>query len=192
MAKDPFSDDAAAAFLTGSSTAAKWPKIGYVVEGTVLNWRMAQQTDYDTSEPLYWEGKRRVMESVATDRSRPVMQLIMEIQGKPTGETWEGLGNTHKVITDDDGKRTLYIKAYLQSAIARALKDASGKLEEGAFIRVERIADVPSQDKKRQAAHNYRATWTPAAQNAEAASSFLNEPEDDNPFDPVSMGNAPF
>lgn len=182
MAKDPFSDEAAAAFLTGSSTAAKWPEIGYAVEGTVLNWRMSQQTDYDTSELLFWDGKRRVIESLAADKSRPVMQLIMEIQGKPTGETWEGLRNTRKALPDDDGKRTLYVKAYLQSALAKALKDAGGKLEEGAFIRVERVADVPNQDKKRQAAHNYRAVWTPAAQNSEAASSFLSEAEEDNPF----------
>src|SRR5512139_4280936 len=87
MAHDPFSEKAAENFLEGAATAAKWPKPGYVVEGTVLSYRMDHQKDYETSEPLYWEGKRRVIESLATDKSRPVTQMIMEIQGAPTGET---------------------------------------------------------------------------------------------------------
>ena len=42
MSNDPFAD--AAQFLSGGLTAAKFPRIGFVVEGTVTGAKMAQQT----------------------------------------------------------------------------------------------------------------------------------------------------
>lgn len=178
MAHDPFSDKAAENFLEGSATAAKWPKVGYVVEGTVLNYRMAQQSSYEDSEPLFWEGKKMVIESKAVDKSRPVMQLIMEVQGAPTGETWEGLQNVRKALPDDNGVRTLYVKANLQRSLKEALGKAGSRLEVGAYIRVERVSDGEQSDKKKQAPHRYASVWTPAKQNAAHAQSFMDEPEE--------------
>lgn len=181
MSNDPFSEKAAENFLSGGGVAAKWPTVGYVVEGTVTGWRMDHQKDYETGEPLYWVAKRMVKESAASESDKAdknrVMQLIMDIDGEPTGETWEGLNNVRKALPDDDGARILYIKAALQAAFKVALRDAKGKLEEGAYVRVERIADGHQADKKKQAPHNYKVTWTPAAQNDKhksAAESFLD------------------
>lgn len=185
MTQDPFSSRAAENFLEGSATSAKWPTVGYVVEGTILpGYAMVQQRHYDENEPLFWEGKKMVIESKAVDKSRPVMQMIMPIQGKPTGETWEGIQNVRKALPDDDGQRTLYVKAALQAALKDALRKANAKLEPGAYIRVERIADGPQSNPRFQAPHRYSAIWTPAAQNPHRVAEFLEDlpSEDDNPF----------
>jgi hypothetical protein len=183
MTIDPFK------FLSGPAVAAKWPMVGYVVEGTVTGFSMDHQKDYDTNEPLYWRNKSRIVESAATPTEllNPVVQMKLDIQGKPTGETWEGLSNIRKALPDDDGARTAYVKGALQAALKTALRQAGAKLEKGAYVRIERVADGEQADKKKQAPHNYRATWTPAAQNAHAAQSFLDETAD--PFAPK---DAPF
>lgn len=180
MAKDPFSDDAAQDFLSGGGVAAKWPKVGHVVEGTVTDWSMAQQTDYDSGELLFWEGNKRVPESKAENQARPVMQLILNIQGGPTGETWEGLQNTRVELPDDDGARTMYVKGGLQAALKEALRQTGTKLEKGAYVRVERIQDGPKSNPKFAAPHRFRATWTPAAKNPKMAEAFSQD--DENPF----------
>lgn len=191
MANDPFGLDANS-FLGGAAPAAKWPTIGYVVEGTVLDWRMSHQTDYETSEPMYWVAKRMVKKSAITepaDLLNPVMQLIMNIQGKPTGETWEGLQNIRKALPNDDGARAVYIKGALQAAFKSALRLAQAKLEQGAYVRIERIADGIQSDRKKQAPHDYKVLWTPADQNPHAAQSFVDSAEDADPFAPK---DAPF
>lgn len=180
MARDPFSEKAAESFLEGSATAAKWPKIGYVVEGTVLSYVMRQQTDYETSENLYWDGKRRVIESLAPDKSNPVMQMVMEIQGEPTGETWKGLDNERVALPEDDGVRALYVKGGLHGSMKDGIREARGKLETGAYVRIERLANGPKTDPKKAAPHRYKTTWTPAAKNLRAAQSFMEE--DEAPF----------
>jgi len=191
MSNDPFGN--ADAFLGGAAVAAKWPKIGYVVEGTVIDWRMSQQTDYEPTAHLYWVAKRMVKKSAITepaDLLNPVLQLIMNIQGKPTGETWETLQNIRKALPNDDGTRAVYIKGALQSAFKVALRNAQVRgPEAGAYVRIERIADGQQADRKKQAPHNYTVLWTPASQNAQAAQSFLEEAEDENPFAPK---DAPF
>lgn len=181
MSTDPFSNKAAESFLEGGATAAKWPKVGYVVEGTVTDYSMAQQTDYDSGEPLFWNGNSRVEESKAVDKSRPVMQMLLSLQGKPTGETWEGLQNTRKALPDDDGMRTAYVKGALQAALKDALRKAGSKLEVGAYVRIERIADGPKSNPKFAAPHRYAAVWTPAAKNPEAVAEFTQD-DDDAPF----------
>lgn len=193
MTNDPFGN--ADAFLGGAATAAKWPAVGYVVEGTVLDWRMSHQTDYETSEPMYWVAKRMVKKSAITepaDLLNPVMQLIMNIKGKPTGETWEGLQNVRKVLPDDDGARAVYIKGALQASFKTALRNAQAKLESGAYVRIERIQDGVQADRKKQAPHNYQVLWTPASQNVHAAQSFVDSAEDADPFAPGSNDRIPF
>lgn len=184
MSNDPFSSKAAEDFLSGGATAAKWPRVGHVVEGTVTKFSMAQQTDYESGELLYWQGNSRVVESEAEDKIRPVMQLLLELQCEPTGETWEGLQNVRKALPDDDGARTAYVKGALQAALKEALRTASAKLEAGAYVRIERTADGPKSNPKFAAPHRYAAVWTPAAQNPKALAEFESDAPtaDDNPF----------
>jgi hypothetical protein len=184
MARDPFSTEAAENFLEGSSTAGKWPKVGYVVEGTVTDYVMAQQTHYDSGENLFWEGKRRVEESKVEDKAKaePVMQMLLTIQGEPTGETWQGLFNERVELPDDDGARTLYVKAGLHAALKDALRQSRGRLEVGAYVRVERVKDGPKTDPKFAAPHRYNAVWTPASKNPRKVEAFMAPAEDESPF----------
>lgn len=181
MSKDPFSDKAAENFLEGGGLAAKWPKVGFVVEGTVTGYSMQQQTDYDTGEPLFWEGKSRVTGDKVKGEARPVMQMLLDIQGKPTGETWEGLQNVRVAVPDDDGMRTAYVKGALQAALKQAIKTARGKLETGAYVRIERTADGPKSNPKFAAPHQFSAVWTPAAQNPHKVAEFM-EDDEQSPF----------
>jgi len=180
MANDPFSDRAAEEFMGGGGTAQKFPEVGFKWGGTLESWEMAQQTDLDTGELKFWpDGK-------------PRMQLIMDMQGEPTGKTWEWISQrwVEKPIPDDDGSRRLFVKGGLHSAIVKAMKSAGGKLEAGAYIEVTRGEDLPPKKRGYSGQHTYRAVWIPAAKNPHAAAAtFLNN-EDENPF--ASNDKVPF
>jgi hypothetical protein len=189
MSNDAYSDKAAQDFLEGGATAAKWPRVGYVVEGTITGWSMAQQTDYDSGEALYWDGSNRVKESVLRKQlppgakipNREVMQMLLEIQGEPIGETWEGTAYNRVELPDDDGARIIYVKGSLQNALKLAIKNARGKLEVGAYVRIERQADGPKTNAKYAAPHRHTAVWTPAAQNPKAVTLAMGTDEE-SPF----------
>ena len=186
-------------FLSGGGApAAKWPKVGFVLGGTVLDWSMADQTDYDTSEVLYWDkiNERKMLASQVdptSDQFVKMEQLIMTIQSEATGITWATLQNVETPIQDDDGKRRLFVKGALKAAVIQALQDSRGKLEAGAYIEIERVADKPNANPKWGPAHQYKATWTPAEKNAKRTDDFLAKPDpstgaapdnaaDDNPW----------
>jgi hypothetical protein len=182
---DPFSADAAKAaqFLGGGTVSAKFPKPGFVVEGTILSFRMAQQTDKDSGELLFWEGREKVEQSKLKfpQSAKPVEQLIIEIQGQPTGVTWETNRYVEKPIPDDDGMRTLYVKGSMQKALGKALRDAGVRAPEiGGYIKVTRGQDVKIGNNW---GHTHTAQYTPAAQNGHQAAGFLaQDGEAPDPF----------
>lgn len=182
MAIDPFSE--VKQFLSGSSVAAKFPKVGAVVEGTVLSFRVTQRTDMKTGEPLYWEGRQTVKESALqfeASKNSPAKQLLLEVQGEPTGITWETNQYIEKPLRDDDGVRTMYIHGAFQKALAKALKDAGNvDVEAGAYIKVTRGQSFKAGDFM---AFSYTVEWTPAASNTKAATDFAKEATPDgDPF----------
>jgi hypothetical protein len=188
MAYDPFNPDPNS-FLSGGSIAAKFPRDGYTVEGTVLSFRMAQRTDINSGEPLFWENKKPTESSklkFEASKNQPAMQLLLEIQGEPTGETWETNRYIRKEVPDDDGVRTMYVTGGLQKALSKALKDAGGaQVEKGAYVKVTKTGEtrIPGSD---FFAFNYVAQWTPARDNPKAGSAeagdFLTQPPEDDPF----------
>lgn len=161
--QDPFAQ--ASNFLSGGLTAAKWPVIGFIVEGTVKAAKMQQQRDFDSGEMLFWND------------GSPRMQLVVDLQSEATGKTWTGLRNVEKAVPNDTGMRALYVKGNLQRALSQALRDAQAPFENGAHLRIERIADVPNKDPKKQDALDFKVTYTPAAQNSAPADQFLAVPE---------------
>ena len=161
--QDPFQQ--AASFLSGGLVAAKWPEIGFVVEGTVKAAKMQQQRDYDSGEPLFWnDGSER-------------KQLVVDLQSEATGVTWKGLQNKKTAVPNDTGMRALYVKGNLQRAFSQALRDAQAPFENGSYLRIERIEDVPNNDAKKADAHDFRVTYTPAAANTASTNDFLSQPE---------------
>ena len=174
---DPFSADAARAaqFLGGGTVAAKFPKPGFVVKGTILSFRMAQQTAMDSGELLFWEGKEQVEQSKLKfpQSARPAEQLVIELQGEPTGITWETNRYNEVALPDDDGIRTLYVKGGMQTAIGKALRDAKVQAPEiGGYLEVARGQDTKRPGSKYMS-YTYTARYTKAEANGHAASQFL-------------------
>lgn len=200
MTNDPFSsneDQEAASFLSGGgSLAVKFPKVGFIYEGTVVDWEMRQQTDMNTGELLWFIGNKKVKDSDVRDSQRrsakPMNQLLLHMQGEATGITWETNQYIEKPVPDDDGMRIMYVKGALRRAIQKAIQDANGKLECGAYVQVERLESTKARGSDFYS-YNYAAKWTPAAQNAKAAADFVSgsqEPETDAWAQPAKAAPA--
>jgi hypothetical protein len=153
-------------FLFGGGVSAKFPTIGYTMTGTIESFRMSQQTDYDTGEPLFWKN------------GDPRKQLVITLQTDEEGSFDED-GNP-KEIPNDDGVRTLYVKGWLQKRLGKALKDANSELEPGGQITVKRIKNAPKTNLKFKAPYDFDVVYVPADKNSASATSFA---KDDNPFD---------
>jgi hypothetical protein len=172
-------------FLSGGGApAAKWPKVGDTFGGTILDFGVQPQMDYDTGEALYFDrgSKSKYVRSQAPEGAEPMYQLEITVQGPATGVTWKGLQNTPVDLPDDDGKRRLFVRAALRGAIIGALKDAgNAKLEIGARVDITRVADKAASNPKYADSHQYEAVWTPAGQNPDSAMAFLatGSPEDE-------------
>lgn len=186
MAYDPFSD--VKSFLTGGSVAAKFPEVGHEFEGTVVAFRMAQRTDIDSGEPLYWEGKKPTQASALKfeeSKKSPAMQLVVEVQGEPTGITWDTNRYIPRKLPDDDGMRTMYVTGNLQRAFSKALREAgNAEIETGAYVKVVRGEDTKAPGSKYMS-YTYAVTWTPAADNTKAATDLVNS-EPDGGGDPFA------
>jgi hypothetical protein len=190
--QDPFSTEAVAAaqFLGGGggTLAAKFPKDGFKVEGTVTEFRMMQRTHIDSGEPLFWESKRPTEQSKlkfatsATDRNR-VMQLVITLQGEPTFVTWETNRYVEKKLDEDDGLRALYVNSpEMQKAIGKALQEKDARAPEvGGYLAVVKTGEQRVQGTS-FTKFLYAAQWTPASQNEKAAGDFLNQAEPADPF----------
>ena len=108
----------------GGGKAASFEQMGDMVEGTIVDAKVSQQTSMETNEPLTWND------------GSPRMQLVVTLQTK------------EKTDDNDDGQRRLYAKGgnfEVASGKGKALKDAiadavkksgASKIEEGATLKV--------------------------------------------------------
>lgn len=204
-ATDPFSVDAvkAARFLSGDKKiGAKFPQVGFVVKGTITDWRMAQQTDNETRELLFWQGQKPTPQSKLTipvESARQVEMMVIELQCEPTGITWEGKDYDEVALPDDDGRRTLYISNQKTKALAQALKAAGvGLPEVGGYLEMARGKNVKLPGAK-FASQSFTARYTPADKNprkaqdlgaSQGAAEFMANATDDV-ADPFGGGAAP-
>lgn len=190
----------------GASVAAKWPKEGFTVKGSVVGWSPVpfQQTDMKSGEPLFWEGKKKTKESdlkFEVSRSNPCMQITVDLQCEPTGVTWETNRYVRKEVPDDDGIRTVYVHGMLAKAISKARKQAaqqhklgraSAPLEVGALVEITRGDDVKMAND--MYGYTYSATWTPAASNpdhTDALAAAAEDPWSDNPTTAAAQEEEP-
>lgn len=185
-------DREAEAFLGGGFTSAVWPREGFTVAGTVVEMTMLDQRDLDTNEVVYFVAgsARPVPESKIQPQQRAsakvARQMRMVLQCEPTGVTWKTLQYVETVVVDDDGIRAAYLKGTLQKAVQDAIRLANGKPEIGAYVEITRGKDLPATRKGFSGRHTFTARWTPAAKNARAVQSFMEEPAmagGGNPFD---------
>ncbi len=183
-ASDPFSAEAAAAaqfFSGGSVTAAKFPKNGAIVEGTVTEFRLEQRTHMESKEPLFWEGKKPTEQTklkFPQTSIKPVMQMVITLQGEPTFVTWETNRYIERKLEEDDGLRALYVSSpELQKAIGKALADKGTRAPEvGGYLKVAKTGEQRVEGTS-FSKFLYAAQWTPATQNEKAAGDFLSSTE---------------
>lgn len=191
---DPFSAEAAegAAFFSSGNTAAKFPRDGFSVEGTVTGWRMLQQSDIDTRELLWMYNGKQTPESqipeangvrarVTSDPKARIMQMVIDLQCEPTFVTYETLQYHEKELPEDDGMRSLYVKGNMRAVLGKKLQEAGHRVpEKGALLKITRLRAERVGDKGKFTKYVFAAEYTPAAQNPHAAASLLAD--DDNPF----------
>lgn len=193
--QDPFSAEAAEAaqfFGGGGTIAAKFPRDGFKVEGTVLSFRVEQRTHIDSGELLFWEAKKPTEQSKlkfpanATEKNA-VKQLIVELQGEPTFVTWETNRYIEKKLDEDDGVRALYVNSpELQKAIGKALTEKNLRAPEtGGYLEV-----IKTGEKRIEGTsftkYLYAARYTPASQNDKAAGDFLSQEDAAPAADPFA------
>jgi hypothetical protein len=164
------------------------------VEGTILSFRMAQQTHMKSGELLFWEGKDKVEQSKLKypATAKPVEQLVIEMQCEPTGITWETNRYVERQLPDDDGVRTLYVKGGLAGALGKALRDAGVRAPEiGGYLKIQRGKDVKRQGSE-YFSYTYTAQYTRADQNGHQAAGFLAQGDEaPNPFGAGAAGGGP-
>lgn len=142
-------------FFSPFGTSAKFPTLGSTVTGIITKIHPPElQKDYDTQQPI--PGKYQIRIELDTDERDP------EIDG-------------------DDGKRTLYVKGWMQGAIGDALRKAGvAEPEVGAKLAVTWSGTAPPTNPRFQGAHQYTAVYTPSGGFFNAAA----------PTDAAAAGNG--
>lgn len=141
----------------GGAPAAKFPTIGTVIKGTVLNSEVAQQIDFATQKPKFY------------DDGNPAMQVVITVQTDDRDPS----------IENDDGKRRLFVRGQMREALGDALRGTGAKLEKGGTLAVQYVADKPSN--KGNPAKQYRAQYAPPSQLAAANDALLDAPQEQQP-----------
>lgn len=168
-------DDDVMKMLQGGAPGQLFPKVGYKWGGTLIAAEYSQKTDMDTQEPKVWpDGK-------------PQMQIILTLQGEPTGFKYEGQTYDRVEIGDDDGIRRLFLSGNKLKALKDALRVAKSKLEIGGYFEMTREKDGEAPKKGYARRQNFSGVWTPAAQNAHAVNAALaadtgTDDTDETPF----------
>jgi hypothetical protein len=127
--------------LMGTATApsVKLSRIGDSVSGTIVGEVVErQQSDYATKAPLFFDD--------GAPRTQFVCPLYVADEFGP----------------DDNGKRTLYIKAGMVAAVRSAVREAGeADLSEGGCLFVEYVADDTPRNPGMKGQKRYRASYSP-------------------------------
>lgn len=139
--------------MGGGIAAAKFPEIGTVVKGTIVNTEVVQQTDYATGEPKVWSD------------GKPMMQAVFTLQTDERDAEIDG----------DTGMRKLYVKGAMQQAVRDAVKQAgASKIEVGGIIAVQYVADKASEKRGFNPAKQFKAQYKQPAAGVDATNDLLN------------------
>lgn len=161
--------------MQGGGTGAQFPKIGHSYSGTIMSIGQARkQTDpKDNSVKTFADGSPRWQVPVI---------LATDARGKFDEE-----GNPEEV-PDDDGVRTLWVRADMQRALRDAVLAARKEYglspaqlagpEVGGLLTMTRGKNFPKKQAGMKAQYSYSATYVPASQN-EAGKALM---DDRDPF----------
>lgn len=144
-------DDVNDFLLSGGVPSAKFPTIGTTVKGTVVSSTVAQQTDYTSGKPKFY------------DDGNPMMQVVVTLQ---TAER-------DPAVENDDGLRKVYVRGQMTKAVSDALRTAGAKLANGGTLAVQYTGDKPAEKAGLNPAKQYRAQYQPPTGGNDAANDLL-------------------
>lgn len=145
--------------MSSGTTSAKFPTIGTVVTGTIIETpKITQQTDFKDGSLKYYSN------------GDPMQQLVVRLETELRDNP------------DDDGVRALYVKGQMKNAVRDAVKESGAPgLQVGGKLSVRYARDGEAVGTV--APKEYEARYFPADQAA--ADSFLGTPEPEPaPADP--------
>jgi hypothetical protein len=127
----------------GGAPSAKFGGYGVTVGGRITEpAQVQQQRDVQTGEKKFWKD------------GNPMMQLVVTVQ----------TDQRDPMLADDDGRRRLFVKGQMKTAIQDAVKLAGARgLEVGGHLQVTYTHDGPKSNPAFSAPKQYRAQYTPAA-----------------------------
>lgn len=127
----------------GGAPSAKFPTVGTTIGGAITEQPVVQQQrDPKDGSPKYWND------------GNPMMQLVVTVQ---TDQRDPG-------VAEDDGRRRIFVKGQMKTAIQDAVKQANGRgLEVGGVLSVTYVRDGEKSNPAFNAPKVYQATYKPAA-----------------------------
>lgn len=133
----------------GGAPSAKFPTIGTSFTGRITEQpTVEQQKDFTTGNPKFW------------DDGNPAMQLVVTIQTE----------QRDPAVENDSGKRRLYIKGQLKTAVQEAVRNSGARgLEVGGHLTVTYTQDGEVKRAGFNAPKIFRAEYVAAAQVEMAA-----------------------
>ncbi|MFV8127493.1 hypothetical protein [Streptomyces syringium] len=133
----------------GGAPSAKFPAPGTSFSGPITEQPVVeQQRDFQSGNPKFWDG------------GEPMLQLVVTIQ----------TDLRDPAVQDDNGKRRLYVKGQLKSAVQDAVRSSGARgLEVGGRLTVTYTHDGTASKPGFTPPKQFRAEYTPAAQAVLAA-----------------------
>lgn len=130
----------------GGAPTAKFPTVGTTVGGRITEpAKVEQQRDIKTGDKKFWSD------------GDPMMQLVVTVQ----------TDQRDPALTEDDGKRRLFIKGQMKNAVADAVREASAPgLEVGGSLWVRFTHELPANGPGMSPPKQYEAKYVTAATNA--------------------------
>lgn len=140
------------ALLMGGGKSFKFATPGDKVTGTVTDLTAAQQTDFATGKPLFW------------DDGNPKMQVIITLDTQLSEDA------------GDDGARRVYAKGQMLAAIKQAVKAAGqSKVELGGKLSVGYTGDGEAKGNNHPPKQYVAKYEPPAPVSAEAIADIFND-----------------
>lgn len=136
--------------------AARFPTPGTTVTGTICEPpRVEQQRDYSTGEPMYWRD------------GSPRMQLVVTLQTDERDPEYP----------DDDGRRRLYVRGRMKTAIRQAVKTSGATgLDVGGTLTITYTGDGTPTNPRFQPPKEYSAVYKPPTGGGETAQATAASP----------------
>lgn len=128
----------------GGAPSAKFPVIGTTVSGPITEKPIVQQQrDPKDGSPKVWND------------GNPMMQLVVTVQS----------GQNDPAVADDDGRRRIFVKGQMKTAIQDAVRTVGARgLEVGGVLSVTYVRDGEKSNPAFSAPKQYTASYTAAAQ----------------------------